>query len=160
MKKKTYVTYAYTDYVVRKEQNQVICQLKFHIDLPEDIAKLTSYLIEFNKDIKKFFEDLNLYNYCEDSEYVFIGGTTYGYADCMNDDEFDDSFGKKLAQTRAQMKAFDIANKVYLKIVSEYNKLSTKLNDLALNAQHAGNSCFLHTKELIDNKYNEFATWN
>ena len=69
MGKKTYVTYAYTDYVVRKEQNQVICQLKFRIDLPEDIAKLTSYLIYFNKDIKKFFEDLNLYNCCEESEY-------------------------------------------------------------------------------------------
>lgn len=150
---KTYVTYDATDYVVRKEQNQVICQLKFHIDLPDDIAKLTSYLIYFDEDIKKFFANLNLYNCCEDSNYVVINGITYGYADCQNGDEFDDVFGKKLSQTRAQMKAFDIATKVYNELSSKYIEFVRKFDALAFSTNSSADKCSLHANDLILNKY-------
>lgn len=150
---KTNVVYGNTEYVVRSNQNQVICILDFSIKFTQELSGLTSNIIFDNKDTRKFLNDNNLtYRWINEDE-LYIYGKTYGYADCLPEDEFDDVFGKKLAQTRAQMKAFDIATKVYNEFYSKYQVIANKFITLANSSDYSADKCSLHANDLILNKY-------
>lgn len=152
---KTNVVYGNTEYVVRSNQNQVICVLDFNIKFPPELSGLASDIIFGYEDTRKFLNDNNLsYRWINEDE-LYIYGKTYGYADCLPEDKFDDIFGKKLSQTRAQTKAFDIATKVYYEFANKYKKISNKFVNLAQNSCESADKCNFHTHILINDKYND-----
>jgi len=149
---KTNVVYGNTEYVVRSNQNQVICILDFSIKFTPELSGLTSDIIFGHEDTRKFLNDNNLsYRWINEDE-LYIYGKTYGYADCLPEDKFDIVFGKKLSQTRAQMKAFDIARKVYNEFYFKYLEIANKFDALVHSSASSANSCSSHINDLILNE--------
>lgn len=70
-----------------------------------------------------------------------------------NNYEFDIDFGKKLALTKAQTKAYDMANYVFWNIVDEINTYMDKLDDFMHGTANSYDIECRHEDDLINKKY-------
>lgn len=105
---KTGVTYLTTNYEYRIPQKQVICNLKFFIDLNKVPCIETLWNdIRF----KKILRQGRLFD--KDKGYPDFVVNVTGYADCKESDVFNKETGRKLALTRAQKEAFIYSRDFY-----------------------------------------------
>lgn len=156
MKKlKTKVHYLKPSYDFRPEKGQVICTLDFFINLNEIPCIETLWN---NKKFQKLISRFRIYEYY-DGTYPDIEMTINGYADTNEGDTFDQEFGRKIALTRAQKKAFKIAREFYydcFKIISDLiygNNVTLGLENLSINCHASYNNCHCHIRKLIFQKY-------
>ena len=128
MKRKTYVK-CEPKYIVKKEEGMVICVLNCYVDL---ISNPYFMMFEYGKHRKL------LPNISRDGRF-----TITSIAKCHKDDTFDEIKGKRIAESKAKIKAFNIAGKVYKFYADAIEKASKELYSTMAN-------CFIVTDEEIE----------
>ena len=78
-----------------------------------------------------------------------------GKAKAADEDKFDETFGKRLAKTRAQEKAFIVANNLYCDIAEFVDKLVLRdFENLIDGTEDAYFKCLDHEDDLTNEKFN------
>lgn len=154
-RKKTGVRYLNVQYNVNPVKRVVTCYLTFglslnrlpHIEMLKDND-------EFIKFIENEFriEDWVINNDCFYDE-PHIVTDVLAFADCAPEDEFDAELGKKIALTRAQSEAFDIAAYIYGKIQDIFIKAANDIDIKHENCVGSIEKCNNHVYKLIENAY-------
>ena len=148
IKNRTRVKYLNTTYVVDK--NTVSCDLYFTIQF----SKTRS----MNFVLPRIVNICTKYNIVGDNSYIdedenIIFQPVFKYsasATCHKSDKFNFDVGKRLAQTKAQAKAFNVAHKVYDEIRDIVLRINEEVSELMDNCNIAYNNCLDHVDELSD----------
>lgn len=114
MKRKTYLK-CEPKYIVKKEEGMVICVLKCDMNL---YAHPCFNVMTYNKHRKI------LPNVTTDGRFTVTAVTK-----CHKDDIFNEIKGKRIAESKAKVKAFNVASKVYnayVKDLEGYAKILTE----------------------------------
>ena len=131
----------------------------FEIDKQAGIVKCNLYfslLGRKNNPIFKINNKETLLNICpEFRRTTFPYFESTGVARCSNGDVFDEEFGKRLALTRAQDKAFRIASNIYAKLYHHIGYLSNELYWYANNSLICASESQEHARELINENDNK-----
>lgn len=137
-------------YDVNKNNNSVTCELKYKISNfnISDNAAINYKLMTF---IYSMAKTLNMFPF----DGVF---TTKATAKLSKDDIrqgylFDEEFGKKLAKTKAQVKAYNNASNIYNAVCDKFTALTDALWNYDSNCSAVVDSDYKHIEELIDKKY-------
>ncbi len=98
---KTGATEVTTEYKVYNNKT-VVCKLNFKLNPPlnEKYISLFPY---------RFVEDKKI---TKQEDILWTGITVTGVAICHDNDEFDETLGKRIAESRAKIKMFDMLNKI------------------------------------------------
>lgn len=111
---------AYEHFIIKKEDNMVICRQGYYID--EEFDPCTGFYFPVRKI------------------------TVTGIARCSKDDVFNETKGRRIAQTRANMKAY---NKYY-KWAKEIRKSAGKLLEKYINTCAVANELHIHELNKLD----------
>ena len=145
---KTKVVYKSEKFFVNKEKKTVVCVIDFEINLLE-IGAVQRMLND-----NQFNNFIASISYDSECDFGICKFKVSGKAKATDEDKFDEEFGRRLAKTRAQEKAFSIANKVYNEIGDVLCKLVFKdfyvLNE---GTEQALCKCIDHENDLIDEKF-------
>lgn len=128
MKRKTYLK-CEPKYIVKKEEGMVICVLKCNVDL---VCHPCFMMIDYGKHRKL------LPNVSSNGKF-----TVTSIVKCHKDDTFDEVKGKRLAESKAKIKAFNVAGKVYKFYADMIEEASKKLYGNMAN-------CFIVMDEEIE----------
>lgn len=137
-------------YDVNKDNNSVTCKLKYKIS-NFNISDNAAINYKFMTFIYSMASTLHMFP----SDEVF---TVKATAKLSKDDirqgyMFDEEFGKKLAKTKAQIKAYNNASDIYNAVLDEFNVLTDALCNYDSNCLAVVDSDYKHIEELIDKKY-------
>ena len=145
---KTKVVYKSEKFFVNDEKKTVVCVIDFEINLLE-IGAVQRMLND-----NQFNNFIASISYDSECDFGICKFKVSGKAKATDEDKFDEEFGRRLAKTRAQEKAFSIANKVYNEIGDVLCKLVFKdfyvLNE---GTEQALCKCIDHENDLIDEKF-------
>ena len=149
---KTKVIYTSEKFFVNKEKRTVACAIEFEINLLE--IEAVQRMLTF----PQFADFLNKININWDYDEESFGVCKFkvsGKAKAADVDEFDENFGKRLAKTRAQEKAFIAANEFYCNVGDFIHKLVLKdFENLINGTENAFWKCADHKNKLINEKFN------
>ena len=145
---KTKVVYRSEKFFVNEERKTVVCVINFEINL----LKI--------KAVQRLFDDPEFHDFIN-SRYDIeknLGVCKFkvsGKAKASDEDEFDETFGKRLAKTRAQKKAFIAANELYCDIAKFVDKLVLRdFENLIDGTEDAYFKCLDHEDDLTNEKFN------
>ena len=143
---KTKVIYTSEKFFVNKEKRTVACAIEFEINLLEiEAVQRMLTLPQFADFLNE--TDINL-DYDEEN-FGVCKFKVSGKAKAADVDEFDEKFGRILAKTRAQEKAFIVANEFYCKIGDFIHKLVLKdFENLINGTEKAFWKCVDHERNL------------
>ena len=145
---KTKVVYKSEKFFVNDEKKTVVCVIDFEINLLEIEA------VQRMLNDHQFSNFIANISYDSECDFGICKFKVSGKAKATDEDKFDEEFGRRLAKTRAQEKAFSIANKVYNEIGDVLCKLVFKdfyvLNE---GTEQALCKCIDHENDLIDEKF-------
>lgn len=145
---KTKVVYTKEKFFANKEKKTVVCVINFEINLLE--IKAVQRLF----DDPEFRDFINI-NYDIEQNFGVCKFKVYGKAKASDEDEFDETFGKRLAKTRAQEKAFIVANNLYCDIGEFVDKLVLRdFENLIDGTEQAYFKCIDHEVDLTNEKFN------
>lgn len=142
---KTNVEYVQKDYFVNESKDTVVCNLLFQIDL-DKIRSLVSLVND--QRIKDF---INQFDPVVCFKHQNIGSLFFevtGRADKNPTDNFDEDLGKKIALTRAQSQAFEIANLFYRDLNRKFMEVISDINYLVQGSHTSIVNCNTHVREL------------
>lgn len=150
---------------MKKNPTGVFCTNKKFI-VNENEKKVTcvfSYTLLCNKNNPLLiFDDRTFRKLCPELFYrypQFPNFTAVAVAKMSDEDknnyEFDVEFGKKLALTKAQSKAFDTANFVYWSIIDEINIYTDKIDEFLHGTANSYDVERRHEEELVNKKYSD-----
>lgn len=148
---------------MKKNPTGVFC-IDTHFDVNESEKKVTctfNYSIIGNKNNPLLRLDKSILStLCKDTlkRYpTFPYFTATATAKMSNEDknnyEFDIDFGKKLALTKAQMKAYNTANWIYSLIAGELINFTDKIEDFVEGSANSYSIEDDHANYLIEEKY-------
>lgn len=150
---KTNVTYLNKAYNINPDKGVVFCMLDFMIDLNkipgiEMLVHNDDFVQYMNKitDEYKGFATFEYLNCLDDFGRIYI--RTTGIAKCSPNDNFDEELGKKIALTRTQKKAFQIAKDFYWNIFSILMKDVNNIVRLGVNCDSSAYICKAHEYKL------------
>ena len=145
---KTKVVYKSEKFFVNEKKKTVVCTIDFEINLLEIEA------VQRMLNDHQFSNFIANISYDSECDFGICKFKVSGKAKATDEDKFDEEFGRRLAKTRAQEKAFSIANKVYNEIGDVLCKLVFKdfyvLNE---GTEQALCKCIDHENDLIDEKF-------
>ena len=145
---KTKVVYTGEKFFVNEERKTVVCVINFEINLLE--IKAVQRLF----DDQEFCDFINI-NYDIEQNFGVCKFKVSGKAKAADEDEFDETFGKRLAKTRAQEKAFIVANNLYCDIAEFVDKLVLRdFENLIDGTEQAYFKCIDHEVDLTNEKFN------
>ena len=145
---KTKVVYTGEKFFVNKEKKTVACAIDFEINLLEIKAVQRMF------DDPEFRDFINS-NYDIEKNLGVCKFKVSGKAKASDEDEFDETFGKRLAKTRAQEKAFIVANNLYCDIAEFVDKLVLRdFENLIDGTEDAYFKCVDHEDDLTNEKFN------
>ena len=145
---KTKVVYTKEKFFVNKEKKTVACVINFEINLLEIKAVQRMF------DDPEFRDFINS-NYDIEQNFGVCKFKVSGKSKASDEDEFDETFGKRLAKTRAQEKAFIVANNLYCDIAEFVNKLVLRdFENLIDGTEQAYFKCIDHEDDLSNEKFN------
>lgn len=145
---KTKVVYRSEKFFVNEERKTVVCVINFEINLLE--IKAVQRLF----DDPEFRDFINI-NYDIEQNFGVCKFKVSGKAKASDEDEFDETFGKRLAKTRAQEKAFIAANNLYCDIAEFVDKLVLRdFENLIDGTEDAYFKCLDHEDDLTNEKFN------
>lgn len=140
---KTKVVYKSEKFFVNDEKKTVVCVIDFEINLLE-IGAVQRMLNDDN--FSNFITNISYDSECNFGVCKF---KVSGKAKATDEDEFDETFGKRLAKTRAQEKAFIVANEFYCKVGDFIHKLMLKdFENLINGTEKAFWKCVDHERKL------------
>ena len=145
---KTKVVYRSEKFFVNEEKKTVVCVINFEINLLEIKAVQRMF------DDPEFRDFINS-NYDIEKNLGVCKFKVSGKAKAANEDKFDETFGKRLAKTRAQEKAFIVANNLYCDIAEFVDKLVLRdFENLIDGTEQAYFKCLDHEDDLTNEKFN------
>lgn len=145
---KTKVVYTGEKFFVNKEKKTVACAINFEINLLEIKA------VQIMFDDPQFHDFINS-RYDIEKNLGVCKFKVSGKAKASDEDEFDETFGKRLAKTRAQEKAFIVANELYCDIRDIVDKLMLRdFDNLIDGTEDAYFKCLDHEDDLTNEKFN------
>ena len=145
---KTKVVYTKENFFVNKEKKTIVCVINFEINLLEIKAVQRMF------DDPEFRDFINS-NYDIEKNLGVCKFKVSGKAKASDEDEFDETFGKRLAKTRAQEKAFIVANNLYCDIAEFVDKLVLRdFENLIDGTEQAYFKCIDHEVDLTNEKFN------
>lgn len=145
---KTKVVYRSEKFFVNEEKKTIVCVINFEINLLEIKAVQRMF------DDPEFRDFINS-NYDTEKNLGVCKFNVSGKAKASDEDEFDETFGKRLAKTRAQEKAFIVANELYCDIAEFVNKLVLRdFDNLIDGTEDAYFNCLDHEDDLTNEKFN------
>lgn len=145
---KTKVVYRSEKFFVNEEKKTVVCVINFEINLLEIEAVQRLF------DDQEFRDFINN-NYDIEKNLGVCKFKVSGKAKAADEDEFDETFGKRLAKTRAQEKAFIAANNLYCDIAEFVDKLVLRdFENLIDGTEQAYFKCIDHEVDLTNEKFN------
>lgn len=145
---KTKVVYKNEKFFVNEERKTVVCVINFEINLLE--IKAVQRLFDDPE-----FRDFINSNYDIEQNFGVCKFKVSGKAKASDEDEFDETFGKRLAKTRAQKKAFIAANDLYCTIAAFVDKLVLRdFENLVDGTEQAYFKCIDHEVDLTNEKFN------
>ena len=149
---KTKVIYKSEKFFVNKQKRTVACSIEFEINLLE--IEAVQRMLTFPQFAEFLNESKINWDYDEEN-FGVCKFKVSGKAKAADVDEFDENFGKRLAKTRAQEKAFIAANEFYCKVGDFIHKLVLKdFENLISGTENAFWKCVNHKNELINEKFN------
>lgn len=145
---KTKVVYTKENFFVNKEKKTIVCVINFEINLLE--IKAVQRMFDDTE-----FRDFINSNYDIEKNFGVCKFKVSGKAKASDEDEFDETFGKRLAKTRAQKKAFIAANELYCDIAEFVDKLVLRdFENLIDGTEDAYFKCLDHEDDLTNEKFN------
>lgn len=145
---KTKVVYRSEKFFVNEEKKTVVCVINFEINLLEIEAVQRLF------DDPQFRDFINT-NYDIEKNFGVCKFKVSGKAKAADEDKFDETFGKRLAKTRAQEKAFIAANNLYCDIAEFVDKLVLRdFENLIDGTEDAYFKCLDHEDDLTNEKFN------
>ena len=145
---KTKVVYRSEKFFVNEEKKTVVCVINFEINLLEIKAVQRMF------DDPEFRDFINS-NYDIEKNLGVCKFKVSGKAKASDEDKFDETFGKRLAKTRAQEKAFIVANNLYCDIAEFVDKLVLRdFENLIDGTEQAYFKCLDHEDDLTNEKFN------
>lgn len=145
---KTKVVYTGEKFFVNKEKKTVACAINFEINLLEIKA------VQIMFDDPQFHDFINN-RYDIEKNLGVCKFKVSGKSKATDEDEFDETFGKRLAKTRAQEKAFIVANELYWDIREFVDKLVLRdFDNLIDGTEQAYFKCIDHEVVLTNEKFN------
>ena len=145
---KTKVVYKREKFFVNKEKKTAVCTIDCEINLLE-IEAVKRMLSD-----QYFSSFITSISYDSECNFGICKFKVSGKAKAADEDNFDEEFGKRLAKTRAQEKAFSIANKVYNEIGDVLYKLVFRdFCVLSDGTEQALWKCINHENDLIGEKF-------
>ena len=145
---KTKVVYRSEKFFVNEEKKTVVCVINFEINLLEIEAVQRLF------DDQQFRDFINS-NYNIEQNFGVCKFKVSGKSKASDEDEFDETFGKRLAKTRAQKKAFIAANELYCDIAEFIDKLLLRdFENLIDGTEDAFLKCLDHEDDLSNEKFN------
>lgn len=145
---KTKVVYKNEKFFVNANKKTVVCVIDFEINLLE-IEAVKRMLSD-----QCFSSFIARISYDSERNFGICKFKVSGKAKAIDEDDFDEEFGKRLAKTRAQENAFKVANGVYNKIGDVLYKLIFRdFCVLADGTEQAFWKCIYHENDLIDEKF-------
>lgn len=146
---KTKVVYTKEKFFVNKEKKTVACVIDFEINLLE-IGAVQRMLND-----NQFSNFIASISYDSECDFGVCKFKVSGKAKATDEDEFDETFGKRLAKTRAQEKAFIVANELYWDIREFVDKLVLRdFDNLIDGTEQAYFKCIDHEVDLTNEKFN------
>lgn len=139
---KTGVKYTQVDYF--KENNKLTCFLSWEIPYSFFGGKK---VIMNNM---KLFTQLDKIGFIKENSISF---QTFASSKLNKDDNYDEKFGKRLALTRAQRKAFKTSKRVYTLIYNTISKELFEIDKLFNGCDYAVSKLTEHINNLIEEKY-------
>lgn len=149
-KNRTNLEYTKKEFII--ENNKTICNLTFKIKFTN--PPISFFNIPYN-DFKKICEhgDLVGFNPFVTEDYVEF--QTSAQASVSPNDNYDAVFGERLSLTRAQAKAYMIAQMFYAHVVTYFDEKAVAIQDLMNNSYDSWRKCLNHANELEQRKYGE-----
>ena len=145
---KTKVVYKNEKFFVNANKKTVVCVIDFEINLLE-IEAVKRMLSD-----QCFSSFIARISYDSERNFGICKFKVSGKAKAIDEDAFDEEFGKRLAKTRAQENAFKVANSVYLEIEDVlYNLVFKDFCALVSGTEHSFWKCINHENDLIDEKF-------
>lgn len=134
MRAKTKIRVLKTDYFV-KPNNVVVCVLAF------ELGANPKYWLDYTGCYKllKRFPDLQV-----DKEYFVVKGV----AKCRKDDNYNETLGKRIAESKAKVKMFKKAEQIYHYAATLMEERIKECNKYASNCGIVGYNENLHVEEL------------
>lgn len=145
---KTKVVYKGEKFFVNKKKKTVVCAIDFEINLLEIDA------VQRMLGDKQFSNFIASISYDSEFNFGICKFKVSGKAKATDEDEFDEEFGRRLAQTRAQEKAFMVASDLYNEIADVLHKLVFR--DVCMLVDGSEQSfwkCINHENDLINEKF-------
>lgn len=135
-KNKTLVNTRIENIVINKPIIRVYCISAINmLDLPISQEQLFELLEKHDENNIGIFKNYLVFN-------------TNGIARCDSEDEWDEEKGIYLAETRAQMKAYKIAARIYSHIRKFFDEQLKNIHKLMVNTQECIDKCYNHQKEI------------
>jgi len=148
-KNRTNLEYVKKEFFV--DGNKTICNLTFKLKLTNPPMKFFNLTFENLKTICNN-NDLKSYNPFIVGEYVEF--QVSARASKTANDENDPIFAERLALTRAQSKAYMVAQLFYAHLSVFFESLAQASTEMMNNAYSSFRKCNIHAVELEDRKYN------
>jgi len=153
---KTNVTYLNQKYNVNPIKRAVNCLLVFGINL--DKLPNIDWLVE-NEEFSRFIEmvidnncaTLDIEHDLQGNQVRMLKFKTNGISYCAPEDKFSEELGKKIACSRAQHQAFEIASAFYGEISEMIGKVYDKYAELSINCKSSCQACTSHVRDLAQN---------
>ena len=145
---KTKVVNKSEQFFVNKEKKTIVCTIDCEINLLE-IEAVKRMLSD------QYFCDLIAsISYDPEHNFGICKFKVSGKAKAAVEDEFDEEFGKRLAKTKAQEKAFITANEFYCKVGDFIHKLVLKDFEILIDGTESALwKCIDHKNDLINEKF-------
>ena len=123
-----------------------IVERKFHINREKNIV--TCIITTWVSPKNSLGEYIDGYSYATKDHRVQCRHTFVATAKCSPLDTFDENKGKRIAESRAKVKAFKYYMNVYTKISQALNSVSVEILNTALACRYAGETELKHIEEL------------
>ena len=123
-----------------------IVERKFHINREKNIV--TCVITTLNSPNCALGDYIDGYTFATRDRRIYCRHTFVATAKCSPLDTFDENKGKRIAESRAKVKAFKYYMNVYTKISQVLNNASVEILNTALACKYAGETELKHINEL------------
>lgn len=123
-----------------------IIKRNFYVNKEKGVV--TCVITTWNSPNTSLGDYIDGYGYATKDRRVLCRHTFIATAKCSPLDIFDENKGKRIAESRAKVKAFKYYMNVYTKISQVLNDVSTEISNIALACKYASETELKHIKEL------------
>lgn len=145
---KTNVSYLSVFYPKVSKDNLTVCDLTFGLEISKIPVFCNYDELEMQAVYNELAEMKSFQGIREFDDVPYLVFRVCSSTECHHEDDPSDLIGERIALTKAQEKAFNIASRVYKKIFTRaYNELFA-LGKMKMNCEKIEKNCVTHISEL------------